>query len=139
MKPSILFAALSASVLLCTAGLSAAADNPAAAAKTPAPQADPRPEGKAKKVVTIKTVDINGATKKELKTLPGIGDAEADKIIAGRPYGSKAWLVTRNVIPAATYEELKTRIMAKQQCDASNRCQTPQPKQAEQASPEKSK
>lgn len=49
-------------------------------------------EKKATAVAKIKLVDINSAGKKELKTLPGIGDTDADKIIAGRPYGSKAHL-----------------------------------------------
>ena len=59
-----------------------------------------------------KLVDINQATKAELKTLPGIGDTEATKIIAGRPYGSKSWLVTKNVIPAGRYYPIKDRIVA---------------------------
>lgn len=62
----------------------------------------------------VKLVDINAAGKAELKTLPGIGDAEADRIIAGRPYLSKADLVTANVIPRKTYERLKSRVIAKQ-------------------------
>jgi DNA uptake protein ComE-like DNA-binding protein len=62
----------------------------------------------------IKPVDINRATRKQLKSLPGIGNAEADKIIAGRPYGSKANLVTRNIISIGVYETIKKRIIAKQ-------------------------
>ena len=42
-----------------------------------------------------------------------MGDAEADKIIAGRPYRSKADLVTRGILPAGVYEGLKQRVMAK--------------------------
>ena len=69
----------------------------------------------AKPASKIKLIDINSASRVELKTLPGIRDAEADKIIAGRPYGSKAFLVTRNIIPAATYEQIKRLIIARQQ------------------------
>jgi competence protein ComEA len=62
----------------------------------------------------IKLVDINGATHKQLKRLPGIGDDEADKIIAGRPYGSKADLVTHNVIDLGVYEKIKNQVVARQ-------------------------
>jgi len=59
-------------------------------------------------------VDINSADKKALKKLPGMTDAQADKIIAGRPYGSKAWLVSNGVLDAATFESIKDRVVAKQ-------------------------
>ena len=62
----------------------------------------------------IKLVNINGATREELKKLPGIGNTEADKIIAGRPYASKADLVTHNIITRAVYEPVKKLIIAKQ-------------------------
>jgi DNA uptake protein ComE-like DNA-binding protein len=59
-------------------------------------------------------VDINSASRKELKTLPGITDAEAGKIVAGRPYGSKAHLVTRGILDAAAYDAVKSSIVARQ-------------------------
>ncbi len=61
-----------------------------------------------------KLVDINGASRTELKTLPGIGDAEAARIIAGRPYLSKAELVSKNVLPEGVYVSLKSQIIARQ-------------------------
>ena len=61
-----------------------------------------------------KLVDINSASKAELKKLPGITDAVADKIIAGRPYLSKAFLVTNNIIPVGTYTAVSKLIIAKQ-------------------------
>lgn len=63
---------------------------------------------------TIKAVDINSASKAELKTLQGIDDARADKIIAGRPYPSKAFLVTRNIIPLGVYDQIRKQIIAMQ-------------------------
>lgn len=57
-------------------------------------------------------VDINSASRKELKTLPGIGDAEADRIIAARPYPSKAKLAADKVLSDAAYLALKGRIVA---------------------------
>lgn len=59
-------------------------------------------------------IDINGASPARLKTLPGIDDEKAARIVAGRPYGSKAWLLTRGVIDAGTYGAIKNRIEAKQ-------------------------
>jgi competence protein ComEA len=59
-------------------------------------------------------VDINTATAAELAALPGIGDAYAAKIIAGRPYARKTELTTRKVIPQAAYKKCAAKIIAKQ-------------------------
>jgi len=58
-------------------------------------------------------VDINSAPKHELMTLPGIGDADAQKIIDGRPYRAKNQLVQKNIIPPATYDKIVDSIIAK--------------------------
>ena len=58
----------------------------------------------------VKLVDINHASKTELQTLPGITPVLADKIIAGRPYNSKAFLVTHNIIPEALYHNISASI-----------------------------
>ena len=97
------------------AGLIAA--HPAAAATAAAATA------KAKTTATAKTrtapaaatakVDINTAPKAELAKLPVIGDAIADKIIAGRPYATKRDLLTRKILTAKQYAKVKDLIIAK--------------------------
>src|SRR5215467_4588665 len=57
-------------------------------------------------------VDINSATKDQLTALPGIGDAYSQKIIDGRPYNTKRDLVTRKIIPQATYDQVQDKIIA---------------------------
>jgi DNA uptake protein ComE-like DNA-binding protein len=59
-------------------------------------------------------IDVNSASRARLKTLPGIGEVEADRIISGRPYLSKADLATREVLPQGLYFALKGRIIATQ-------------------------
>ena len=59
-------------------------------------------------------LDINSATLDQLKALPGIGDVYSKKIVDGRPYARKDQLVSRNIVPQATYDKIKDSIIAKQ-------------------------
>ena len=60
-----------------------------------------------------KALDINRASKEDLRRLPGVTDEMAATIVAKRPYTSKLDLVTKGVVPAGAYEGLKKWVAAK--------------------------
>jgi competence protein ComEA len=105
-------------LVLCLAGSLAQA-----AAASAQPAAAPASAAQGGKSVTkkdaatervVQPVDINSATRAELKKLPGIGDAEADRIVAGRPYLSKAHLQTHEVLSPMQYQAVRELVVARQ-------------------------
>jgi competence protein ComEA len=80
------------------------------AAKPPAAAQKPAVE----KSTATKLLDLNSASKADLQALPGIGEKYAQKIIDGRPYQRKDQLVSKKVIPQATYDKIKDQLIATQ-------------------------
>lgn len=81
-------------------------------AKTGAPET--KKTQASKKAPAAGLIDINSAPADQLKSLPGIGDAYSKKIVDGRPYANKSQLVSRKIVPQATYDKIKDQIIARQ-------------------------
>ena len=95
------FIAAAAIALLAATGTAFAKDEP----KKAAPAAEKKAEA---------LLDINSASRDDLMKLKGVGDARADAIIKGRPYKGKNELLDRKIVPENVYNDIKDKIIAKQ-------------------------
>ena len=111
-------ATLAATLLLPTLTASAPAAPAAQKARIAAPAAasaaSAAPASAARPARPAKPVDLNSASATELKKLPGIGDALAAKIVAARPFRTKAELVTKGIVTESTYDALRHHVVAAQ-------------------------
>jgi hypothetical protein len=105
---------------LLLAGSAVAAPTPSGMTAPVDPHASPAPPSPSSSAVFQRNrppvvahyVDLNSAGRQELMTLPGIGKAEADRIIANRPYLVKTDLVSKNVLPLGPFLSIKYLVVA---------------------------
>ncbi len=128
MKRSSLFSSLvvAAAMTVPLAAIAQTGSSPAPATTTPAAapaKTTTSTSTKSAKSSSTKTTssatksapkpDINSASKEDLMKVKGVTDADADKIIAGRPYKSVSDLKSKKILDTATYNKVHAHLMAK--------------------------
>ena len=107
MKKALLVRVLAVIVTVMFVATAGWAADPKAAAKT-----SPVPDKKVEKAVEL--IDLNTATKEQLMTLTGVGEATAQQIIKNRPYAKKDQLKSKKILTDQGYDKIKDKIIAKQ-------------------------
>jgi len=104
-----------ASMAYAQGGASTTPDTKATTTPTQAAPVKAAPAAKAKSTMkpTMAKCDVNSASKEDLMKLSGIDDATADKIIAGRPFKTKAALVSKGIMTKEAYAKISAHITTK--------------------------
>jgi competence protein ComEA len=63
-------------------------------------------------IVTGSLININISSQSQLEALPGVGPVTAQKIIAGRPYGSVDELLSKKMVGSKVFDQIKDKVSA---------------------------
>jgi|SRR6185295_4616557 competence protein ComEA len=55
-------------------------------------------------------LDINTASMDQMKAIRGLNEAQAKKIVEGRPYKRRSELLSKKIVPQETYDKIKDQI-----------------------------
>jgi len=121
MKRTLVVTLGAATLVLAAAAVAFAQDSTATAPSSTPAAPEKHATHHAGKAAAAKhtMVDINSASADDLKKLPGITDEQAEKIVAARPFKSRAELLTKKLVTRAEYRKIRSWVTAKQEAAAS--------------------